>query len=68
MEHLSFPATPIGSKELAVGSMRLGNNIMTEANQSSASIDKKGHRDQDFPFGSRKSVNEMSVDLGWNAD
>ena len=68
MEHLSFPATPIGSKELAVGSMRLGNNIMTEANQSSASIDRWVHGDWYLYLGSQKSGNKMSVDFGRNTD
>ena len=45
-----------------------GRNLIAEANQLSASIDRKGHGDQEFPFWSRKSGNILSVDFGRNAD
>ena len=68
MEHLSLSVTTIGLKDPAIGSARLGNKVIVEANQSSYSIDIRGHGDCDLPFGSRKSGNKMSVDFGWNTD
>ena len=68
MEHLSLPATTIGLKYIEIGTVRLGNNIITEANQASVVIYRWGHNDRDFPFGSRKSGNKMSVDFERNAD
>ena len=61
-------AITVGSKDIAIGSAQLGDNIIAEANQTSASIDIWGHGDWDFPFGSWKIGNKMSVDFGWNAD
>ena len=68
MEHLLFSETTIESKELEIGSVWLVENLITEANQASASIDIQGHSDWDFPFGSRKSGIKMSVDLRRNTD
>ena len=68
MEHLSLSAVAIGSKYLEIGSARLGNKIIVEANQWVTFIEKRGHSDWDFLFGSQKNGNEMSVDFKWNAD
>ena len=68
MEHLLLSVTTIGSKEFAIVSMRLGKNLIAEANKSISSIDIWDHSDQEFPSGSRKSGNEMSVDFGRNMD
>ena len=68
MECLSLLTKKIRSKELAIGRVRLGNNLIAEANQVSASIDRREHSDWDFPFKSRKSGNKMSVDFERNAD
>ena len=68
MEYILLLAINIGSKDLAIISARLGNNIITEANQASVVIYRWGHNDRDFPFGSRKSGNKMSVDFERNAD
>ena len=64
MEHLSLLETTIGSKDIAICSARLGNRLISESNQSSASIDRQIHGDQYLPFGIRKSSNGMSVDFG----
>ena len=58
----------IGPKELAIFSARLGDNIIMEDKQASASVDKQGRGDWDFLFGSQKTSNEMSVDFGRNVD
>ena len=68
MDNLSLSAITIGSKEIAVGSARLGKNIIEGSSQASASVERRGHRDQDFPFGSRESGNKMGADFGRNAD
>ena len=68
IEHLSLSAVTIGSKYLVIGSARLGDKIVLEAKQASTSIDRQGHGYQDFPFGSRKSGDGMSVDFGRNAN
>ena len=68
MEHLSLSDTAIGLKDLAIVSERLGNKLIAEANQASASIDRRGHSDQGFSFRSQKSGNKMSVDFERNAD
>ena len=51
-----------------MGSIGLGEKIIAEANQVSNSVDRRGHSDRYFPFGSRKSGNEMSVYFGRNAN
>ena len=66
MKHLSFPAVTIGSKYLAIGSARLGKNLIKESNQLTTFIDIRGHGDRKSPFASRKSGNKTSVDFGWN--
>ena len=68
VEHISLSATNIRPKELVIGSTRLGENIIAEANQPSDSIDRWGHSDWDFHFGSEKSGNKMSVDFRRNVD
>ena len=68
MEHLLLSETTIFSKDLTIGSARLGENIIAEANQSSASIYIPVKGDQEFPFESQKSGNKMSVDFGRNTD
>ena len=67
MEHISLSAFNIGSKELAIGSVRLVNQIIAEANQANDSIDIRQHGDCDFAFGSWKTVTK-SVDFGRNAE
>ena len=64
MKHILLSETTIGSKDLTMGSVQLGNNIITHANQEIDSIDRRVHGDWDPPFGSRKSGNKMSVDFG----
>ena len=68
MKHILLSETTIGSKDLTMGSVQLGNNIFTHANQEIDSIDRRVHGDWDPPFGSRKSGNKMSVDFGRNTD
>ena len=51
-----------------MGSVQLGNKLITEDNQMSASIDINRYGDRYFPFGSWKSGNGKSVDFGQNAD
>ena len=68
MEHLLLSETTIGLKELAIGSARLGDNIIAEDNQASNIIDRRVHGNQDLPFGSQKSGNKMSVYFGLNID
>ena len=68
IEYILLLAINIGSKDLAIISARLGNNIIVCANQVSHPIDRRGQSDQDFPFGSHKSGNGMSVDFGRNTN
>ena len=68
MEHLSLLETNIGSKELVIISARLGQNLIADAYQASASIHIRVHSDWYFPFKSRESGNEMSADFGRIAD
>ena len=68
MEHLLFWELTIGSKDIYIVCVRLGNNIFAETKQLSTSIDREGHGDWDFPFGSWKSGNKMSVDFGKNTN
>ena len=67
MEYILLSATTIGSKELAIGSARLDNNIILESNQASTSIDRLGYSDQEFSSGSPKSGNKMSVGFRRNS-
>ena len=46
----------------------MGEKLRMHAYQARAPIDIQGHSDGDFPFGSWKIGNKMSVDFGWNAD
>ena len=46
MEYILLSTTTIGSKELAIGSARLGNNLILESNQASTSIDRLGYSDR----------------------
>ena len=46
----------------------MGKKIIEEENQASDSIDRWGHGDWDFPFGSPKSGKKMSADFGRNLD
>ena len=62
MEHLSLLAVTIESKDLAIGSERLGDKLYLEANQARTYIDRGRHGDWDFFLGSQKSGNEMSYD------
>ena len=62
MEHLLLLTTTIGPELFAIGSALLDDNIITEDNQSSASIYRRGHGDMYSPFGSRKSGNKMIID------
>ena len=66
MEHLLLMAVTIGLKDLTICSAWLGDNIFSEANQSSTSIDTRGHCDWDFFFGSWKSGRKMSFYFGRN--
>ena len=68
MENLLLSTTTIGSKELVIVSDWLCYNLISEANQASASIDSRVNVDWEYPFGSWKSGKKISVDLGWNAD
>ena len=68
MEHLSLLAATTGSKDLAIGSKLLGNKLKVEAKQDSNFIDRLGHGDGVFSFGSWNSGNKTSVDFGQNAD
>ena len=68
MEHLLLSATTLWSKYIAIGSARLGGNLIAESNQESASIYRRGHSDWYFPFGSWKSGNKISVNFGQNVD
>ena len=68
MEHILLLATTRRSKELVIGSARLGNNLIVEANQGRYSTDKWVHGDWYFPFDIRNSGNGMSVDFGRNTD
>ena len=68
MEHLLLSARTTGSKYLAIGSARLRDKLIAEANQSSASIDRWVHGDWYLYLGSQKSGNKMSVDFGRNTD
>ena len=61
-------AINIGLKDLAIIGVRLGDKISIHSNQVSASVDIQVHGDWEFPFGSRKSGNKMSVDFRQNAD
>ena len=67
MEHILFTEVTIGSKDLTIGSVRLGYKIIIEDNQAQASIDRWGHGDQGFPFETQKIGNGMSVGFGQNA-
>ena len=42
IEHISLSETNIGLKELAIVCAQFGNNLIAEANQSSALIDRQG--------------------------
>ena len=64
IKNLSLLVTTIGQKELAIGSVLLGDNIDVEANQDIASIYRYLHGDWYFPFGSWKSGNKIIVDFG----
>ena len=55
-------------KELAIARARLVRNLIAQDNQESASIDRQGHGDQEFPFHIFKSGNKMSVDFRRTAD
>ena len=68
MEHLSLSTVTIGSKDIDIGSVLLGDKVIAEANQARSSTDRKGHGYQYFLFGSWKSGNEISVDFGRNAN
>ena len=68
MEHLSLPTVTIGSKDIAIGSEKLGDKLIMEAKQSSTYIDIQGHGDRELSFGSRKIGNKISVDFVRNAD
>ena len=68
MKYLLLSETTIGPKEIAVGFVQLGNKIVAETSQSIAYIDRQGHSDQDFPFVSCSSGNEMTVDFGSKVD
>ena len=61
-------AVNIGLKEIVIGSAKLDKNLIVEANQAITYIYRRGHGDQEFPFGSQKSCNKMSVDFGRNSD
>ena len=61
-------AVTIGPKDLAICSARLDYKLVAEANQLRTSIDIRGNGDWEYPFGSRKIGNEMSVGFGRNAD
>ena len=52
MQHILLLDITIGSKYLAIVSLRLVNKLVTEANQASASFDIQGHGYLYFPFGS----------------
>ena len=68
MKHLLLLATNIGSKDLVIFIARLGENLVSGANQLKAYIYIRGQGDWYFPFGSWKSGNKMSVDFGQNED
>ena len=65
MERVLFLDVNIGSKEIAIRRSRLDNSLIY-TNQSSASIDRRGHGDLEISFGCRKSCNEMSIDFRRN--
>ena len=66
MEHLLLLTKNIGLKDLVIGSVRLGDKLIAEDNQSRSSNDRGGHGDRESPFGSWKIGNKTSVDLGRN--
>ena len=68
MEHLLLLATNIYPKEIVIGSAQLGCNLIRETNQGVTSIHILVHGDWEFPFGSRKISNKMSVYFGQKAD
>ena len=68
MDHLSFPTATIGLKEIVIGSAKLSNELVVKSNQESAYIDRHGHSDGGFPFGSHKNGNKTSVDFGRTSD
>ena len=65
MEHLLLSATNIGLKDITIFSEWLGNKLIAHSSQASTYIDRWVHGDRDFPFGSWKSGNKMTVDFGW---
>ena len=68
MEYLSLSAVTLGLKDIVIGSKRLVEQIVVENKQAITYIYIQGHGDLDFPFGSRKSGNKISVDFGRNVD
>ena len=68
MEHILLSEITIGSKELGIFSAQLDNKLIVHAKQVSTSIDIRGHGDREFPFGSRKSCDEMSIDFRQNTN
>ena len=68
VEHLLLQEVHIRSKYLVVGSAQLGDNLITESDQESTSIDIWLHGEWDFLFGSMKSGNKMSVYIGQKMD
>ena len=56
MEHISLSVITIGSKELAIIIVWLGENLIMHANQAIGSIDRRGHGDLGFSLGTQKSV------------
>ena len=68
MENILLSEMTIGLKYLALRSAWLGNKLIVYANKLGDSIDRRENFERDFPYGSLKSGNKMSVDFGRNAD
>ena len=65
MENVLLLAITIGSEDIYINRARLDKTLI-HTNQASASIDIRGHSDQDFSFGERKSGYEMIIDFRRN--
>ena len=67
MKHASFSAITIWSEEIAISRAHLDKTLI-HTNQASASIDRRGHGDQDFSFGGWKSCDKIGIDFGRNTN
>ena len=67
MGNLSLSAITKGSEEIAISRVYLDNTVI-HTNQMSNFIDRRGHSDRKFSFGSWKSCDGMIIYLGGNTN